>query len=146
MKKLLVNLANINPYELLSNLLIVLLVGNGVLRSWDFIIMDTKTLESVSPLYVTLAQYIDIHALGWLFLLFSLTLFLSIFFKGQTGYIFLVLGALGAGIIHLIFGVVASDGAVLFVTYYFMLLCGVIQFILVFVGGIQLWKIKQLKK
>lgn len=146
MKKLLVNLANINPYELLSNLLIVLLVANGVLRSWDFIIMDTKTLESVSPLYVTLAQYIDIHALGWLFLLFSLTLFLSIFFKGQTGYIFLVLGALGAGIIHLIFGVVASDGAVLFVTYYFMLLCGVIQFILVFVGGIQLWKIKQLKK
>ena len=146
MKKLLVNLANINPYELLSNLLIVLLVANGVLRSWDFIIMDTKTLESVSPLYVTLAQYIDIHALGWLFLLFSLTLFLSIFFKGQTGYIFLVLGALGAGIIHLIFGVVASDGAVLFVTYYFMLLCGVIQFILVFVGGRQLWKIKQLKK
>ena len=146
MKKLLVNLANINPYELLSNLLIVLLVANGVLRSWDFITMDTKTLESVSPLYVTLAQYIDIHALGWLFLLFSLTLFLSIFFKGQTGYIFLVLGALGAGIIHLIFGVVASDGAVLFVTYYFMLLCGVIQFILVFVGGIQLWKIKQLKK
>ena len=146
MKKLLVNLANINPYELLSNLLIVLLVANGVLRSWDFIIMDTKTLESVSPLYVTLAQYIDIHALGWLFLLFSLTLFLSIFFKGQTGYIFLVLGALGAGIIHLIFGVVASDGAVLFVTYYFMLLCGVIQFILVLVGGIQLWKIKQLKK
>lgn len=146
MKKLLVNLANINPYELFSNLLIVVLVANGVLRSWDFIIMDTKTLESVSPLYVTLAQYIDIHALGWLFLLFSLTLFLSIFFKGQTGYIFLVLGALGAGIIHLIFGVVASDGAVLFVTYYFMLLCGVIQFILVFVGGIQLWKIKQLKK
>ena len=146
MKKLLVNLANITPYELLSNLLIVLLVANGVLRSWDFIIMDTKTLESVSPLYVTLAQYIDIHALGWLFLLFSLTLFLSIFFKGQTGYIFLVLGALGAGIIHLIFGVVASDGAVLFVTYYFMLLCGVIQFILVLVGGIQLWKIKQLKK
>ena len=146
MKKLLVNLANINPYELFSNLLIVVLVANGVLRSWDFIIMDTKTLESVSPLYVTLAQYIDIHALGWLFLLFSLTLFLSIFFKGQTGYIFLVLGALGAGIIHLIFGVAASDGAVLFVTYYFMLLCGVIQFILVFVGGIQLWKIKQLKK
>lgn len=146
MKKLLVNLANINPYELFSNLLIVVLVANGVLRSWDFIIMDTKTLESVSPLYVTLAQYIDIHALGWLFLLFSLTLFLSIFFKGQTGYIFLVLGALGAGIIHLIFGVIASDGAVLFVTYYFMLLCGVIQFILVFVGGIQLWKIKQLKK
>ena len=146
MKKLLVNLANINPYELFSNLLIVVLVANGVLRSWDFIIMDTKTLESVSPLYVTLAQYIDIHALGWLFLLFSLTLFLSIFFKGQTGYIFLVLGALGAGIIHLIFGVIASDGAVLFVTYYFMLLCGVIQFILVFVGGIQIWKIKQLKK
>ena len=146
MKKLLVNLANINPYELFSNLLIVVLVANGVLRSWDFIIMDTKTLESVSPLYVTLAQYIDIHALGWLFLLFSLTLFLSIFFKGQTGYIFLVLGALGAGIIHLIFGVVASDGAVLFVTYYFMLLCGVIQFILVFVGGTQLWKITQLKK
>ena len=146
MKKLLVNLANINPYELFSNLLIVVLVANGVLRSWDFIIMDTKTLESVSPLYVTLAQYIDIHALGWIFLLFSLTLFLSIFFKGQTGYIFLVLGALGAGIIHLIFGVIASDGAVLFVTYYFMLLCGVIQFILVFVGGIQLWKIKQLKK
>lgn len=146
MKKLLVNLANINPYELLSNLLIVLLVANGVLRAWDFITMNTGQLENVSPLYVTLAQYIDIHALGWLFLLFSLTLFLSIFFKGQTGYIFLVLGALGAGIIHLIFGVIASDGAVLFVTYYFMLLCGVIQFILVFVGGIQLWKIKQLKK
>lgn len=146
MKKLLVNLANINPYELLSNLLIVLLVANGVLRSWDFITMSTSNLEQVSPLYVTLAQYIDIHALGWLFLLFSLMLFLSIFFKGQTGYIFLVLGALGAGITHLIFGVIASDGAVLFVTYYFMLLCGVIQFILVFVGGIQLWKIKQLKK
>lgn len=146
MKKLLVSLANINPYELFSNLLIVLLVGNGVLRAWDFITMNTGELENVSPLYVTLANYIDIHALGWLFLLFSLTLFLSIFFKGQTGYIFLVLGALGAGIIHLIFGVIASDGAVLFVTYYFMLLCGVIQFILVFVGGIQLWKIKQLKK
>lgn len=146
MKKLLVNLANINPYELFSNLLIVVLVANGVLRSWDFITMSTENLESVSPLYVTLAQYIDIHALGWLFLLFSLTLFLSIFFKGQTGYIFLVLGALGAGIIHIIFGVVASDGAVLAITYYFMLLCGVIQFILVFVGGLQLWKIKQLKK
>lgn len=146
MKKLLVSLANINPYELFSNLLIVLLVGNGVLRAWDFITMNTRELENVSPLYATLANYIDIHALGWLFLLFSLTLFLSIFFKGQTGYIFLVLGALGAGIIHLIFGVIASDGAVLFVTYYFMLLCGVIQFILVLVGGTQLWKIKQLKK
>ncbi|WP_185160567.1 hypothetical protein [Mammaliicoccus sciuri] len=146
MKKLMVNMANINPYELFSNLLIVLLVGNGVLRSWDFIRMSTVELERVSPLYVNLAQYIDIHALGWLFLLFSITLLLSMFFRGQTGYIFLVLGALGAGIVHLIFGVVSTEGAVLFVTFYFNLLCGVIQFILVFVGGLQLWKIKQLKK
>ncbi|WP_204236151.1 hypothetical protein [Mammaliicoccus sciuri] len=146
MKKLMVNMANINPYELFSNLLIVLLVGNGVLRSWDFITMSTVELERLSPLYVTMAQYIDIHALGWLFLLFSITLLLSIFFKGQTGYIFLVLGALGASIVHLIFGVIATESAILYTTYYFMLLCGVVQFLIFIVGGIQLWKIKQLKK
>lgn len=146
MKKLLVSLANINPYELFSNLLIVLLVGNGVLRAWDWITMNTRELENVSHLYVSMSNYLDMNTLGWLFMLFSITLLLSIFFKGATGYIFLVLGALGAGIIHLIFGVISTEGAVLFVTYYFMLLCGVIQFILVIVGGIQLWKIKQLKK
>ena len=146
MKKLMVNMANINPYELFSNLLIVLLVGNGVLRSWDFITMSTVELERVSPLYMTMAQYIDIHALGWLFLLFSITLLLSIFSKGQTGYIFLVLGALGAGIVHLIFGVIATESAILYTTYYFMLLCGVVQFLIFIVGGLQLWKIKQLKK
>ena len=146
MKNLIVKIANVDIHELLSNLLIVLLVSNGVLRSWDFIQMDTGELENVSPLYVTMANYIDIHALGWLFMLFSITLLISIFFKGQISYIFMVLGALGAGVIHIIFGVIATEGAVLFITYYFMLLCGVIQFILVIVGGTQLWKIKQLKK
>ncbi|WP_204205901.1 hypothetical protein [Mammaliicoccus sciuri] len=146
MKKLLVNLANINPYELLSNLLIVLLVANGILRSWDFITMSTETIEKVSPLYVSMSHYIDMHALGWLFMLFSITLLLSIFFRGQTSYIFMVLGALGAGCVHIIFGIIATEYAVLFITFYFMLLCGVIQFILVLIGGIQLWKIKQLKK
>ncbi|MBO3076750.1 hypothetical protein J5E42_04390 [Mammaliicoccus vitulinus] len=146
MKNLIVKIANVDIHELLSNLLIVLLVSNGVLRSWDFIQMHTGELENVSPLYVTMANYIDIHALGWLFMLFSITLLISIFFKGQISYIFMVLGALGAGVIHIIFGVIATEGAVLFITYYFMLLCGVIQFILVIVGGTQLWKIKQLKK
>ncbi|MBM6628547.1 hypothetical protein JTF04_02545 [Mammaliicoccus vitulinus] len=146
MKNLIIKIANVDIHELLSNLLIVLLVSNGVLRSWDFIQMDTRELENVSPLYVTMANYIDIHALGWLFMLFSITLLISIFFKGQISYIFMVLGALGAGVIHIIFGIIATEGAVLFITYYFMLLCGVIQFILVIVGGTQLWKIKQLKK
>ncbi len=146
MKKLLVSLANINPYELFSNLLILLLVCNGVLRSWDFITMKTKTLETVSPLYITLAQYIDIHALGWLFMIFSITLLLSVFFRDKVSYIFLVLGSVGSGIIHIIFGVIATEGAVLFVTYYFMLFCGVIQIILAIVGGTQLWKIKHRKK
>jgi|SRR5699024_1789995 len=146
MKKLLVTLTNINPYELFSNLLIVLLVGNGILRAWDWITMSTEGLENVSHLYASMSNYLDMNTLGWLFMLFSITLLLSIFFKGATGYTFLVLGALGAGIIHIIFGVIATAGATLFVTYYFMLLCGVIQFILVLVGGMQLWKIRQLKK
>ncbi|MBU6112559.1 MULTISPECIES: hypothetical protein [Mammaliicoccus] len=146
MKNIMVKLANVNPYELFANLLIILLSGHGLLRAYDWITMLVDTLEKVSPLYYRLSAYLDIHALGWLFALFSITLLLSVFFKGRTGWLFLLLGSLGAGVIHLIFGVIATQGAVLFVTYYLNLLCGVIQFILAIIGGAQLWKHSHLKK
>jgi len=142
----LVKLANVNEQDLGYNLLIFLLCGHGVLRSIDWITMSTKSLEKVSPIYNELSHFLDIHALGWLFLLFSITLLLSMFFKGQPSYIFLMLGAIGSSVCHLIFGVIATEGAALFVTYYFMLLIGIIQIILCVLGGAQLWKIKHLKK
>lgn len=145
-KPLLVKLANVNVHELGFNLLIFLLCSHGVLRAWDWITMSAASLEKVSPLYNEVSKYLDIHALGWLFMLFSITLILSVFFKGQPAYIFLMLGSLGASICHLIFGIIATEGATLSVTYYFMLCAGITQFILFIIGGAQLWKIKHLKK
>ncbi|QSN68390.1 hypothetical protein JTZ62_04335 [Mammaliicoccus sciuri] len=146
LRSLLVKIANVNEQELGHNLLIFLLCGHGVLRSIDWITMSTESLEKVSPIYNKLSHFLDIHALGWLFLLFSITLLLSMFFKGQPSYIFLMLGAIGSAVCHLIFGVIATEGATLFVTYYFMLLIGIVQIILCVLGGAQLWKIKHLKK
>ena len=146
LRTLLVKIANVNEQELGYNLLVFLLCGHGVLRSIDWITMSTKSLEDLSPIYNQLSQFLDIHALGWLFLLFSLTLMLSMFFKGQPSYIFLMLGAIGSAVCHLIFGIIATEGAILFVTYYFMLLIGFVQIILFVLGGAQLWKLKHLKK
>lgn len=132
-------------YELLANLLIVLLSAFGVMRGLEFIVRGESAMQNTSKIYIKLSQYADIQAIGWFLLTASIVLLCSVFIKGNTSYVLLIIGGLCAGSVHLFYGMVATDTAKLIATYYTILTLGLYQYILAGIGVISLWKIKQNK-
>ena len=132
-------------YELLANLLIILLSAFGVMRGLEFIVRGEQSMHNASEIYIKLSQYADIQAIGWFLLTSSIALMCSVFIKGNTSYVLLIIGGLCAGSVHLFYGMVATESAKIIATYYTTLTLGLYQYILAGIGVISLWKIKQNK-
>lgn len=132
-------------YELLANLLIVLLSAFGVMRGLELIVRGESAMQDASKIYIELSQYADIQAIGWFLLTASIVLLCSVFIRGNTSYVLLIIGGLCAGSVHLFYGMVATESAKVIATYYTTLTLGLYQYILAGIGVISLWKIKQNK-
>lgn len=132
-------------YELLANLLIVLLGALGLMRGAEMVIRGDRTMTNTSDIYAKLSQYADIQSIGWLLITASIVLLVSVFVKGNASLILLIIGGLVAGSVHLFYGLIAIDSAKMVSTYYTNLTLGIYQYILVTIGAISLWKIKQNK-
>ena len=132
-------------YELLSNLLIVLLSAMGFMRGIEFVIRGESSMQNASNLYIVLSQYIDIQSLGWLLATASLVLLASVFTQNKTAFVLMTIGGLVCGSVHFFYGLVAVEGAKVISTYYTSLTIGIYQYLLCGVGVISLWKIKKNK-
>lgn len=127
-------------YELLANLLIVLLSAMSAMRGLEFIIRGEKALQNASQLYIKLSQYIDIQSMGWGLLVGSLILLASVFTKGNTAFVFMIIGGGTLSLIFLFHGMVAVDSAKVISTYYTSLTLSIYQFIIFGIGVYGLWK------
>lgn len=127
-------------YELLANLLIILLSAFGIMRGIEFIVRGESSMQNASEIYIKLSQYADIQAIGWFLLTASIVLLCSVFIKGRTSYVLLIIGGLCAGSVFLFTGMVATQTARVIATYYTNLTLGLYQYILAGIGVISLWK------
>lgn len=127
-------------YELLANLLIILLSAFGIMRGIEFIVRGESSLQDASEIYIKLSQYADIQTIGWLLVISSLVLLASIFTKGKPAFVLLIIGGLVTGSIHLMYGMIAVDTAKIISTYYTTLTIGLYQYILAVIGVMGLWK------
>ncbi|EGQ3068511.1 hypothetical protein KEI82_002452 [Staphylococcus pseudintermedius] len=132
-------------YELLANLLIILLSSLGLMRGIEMVLRDDDVLENASSVYSKLSQYIDIQSLGWFLVISSIVLLSSVFCKGKASYLLWVIGGTACGIVHLTYGLIATESAKFINTYYQNVTLSVYQFILASIGVISLWKIKMNK-
>lgn len=130
--------------EVFVKLLIILLSGLGVTRSYGWITANTQHLKNVSDLYVNMQKYMDIHTIGWFLFLFSILLLLSAFFEGISGYVMLIIGALACGAIRIVFAMISVETANLPSTYYSNMLIGFIQLLVALTGVFAIWKMKRL--
>src|SRR5699024_12027317 len=96
-------------YELLANLLIILLSAFGVMRSLEFIVRGEQSMHNASEIYIKLSQYADIQAIGWFLLTASIVLLCSVFIIGRTSYILLIIVGICAGSVLLFYGMFASE-------------------------------------
>lgn len=128
--------------DMRSNLFVILLAGFGAIRAIEWIVKDVGQLANYSDLYLKMSVYMDIHTIGWFLFLFSIVLFLSIFFESIVSHYLVILGSFVCGSIHLVFGMISVDSADFFTTYYTNMLVGVIQYLLLLTGVIGLWKHK----
>ncbi|WP_305808928.1 hypothetical protein, partial [Staphylococcus epidermidis] len=122
-----------------------LLIAFGVMRSLEFIVRGKNSMQNASEIYIKLSKYADIQAIGWFLLTSSIVLLCSVFIKGSTSYVLLIIGGICAGSVHLFYGMVATETARVIATYYTTLTLGLYQYILAGIGVISLWKIKQNK-
>ena len=104
-------------YELLANLLIVLVAVLGLMRAIEWIIRSPQALKKSSEIYVQLSAYIDVQTLGWLLLIASSILLLSVFTREIPSYVLLVLGGLGLGTIFCFYGLASAESALFIATY-----------------------------
>ncbi|MCT1482240.1 hypothetical protein M3C31_00060 [Staphylococcus hominis] len=132
----------LHPNEIFVKLFIILLAGLGVTRSYSWIVADVDRLQSVSKLYIKMSKYMDIHAIGWILIIFSGVLFLSAFFDKSIGYWLLVIGSLACSVIHILFAMISVTTANVATTYYINMLIGCIQLMVAVTGVITLWKMK----
>lgn len=132
-------------YELLANLLILLLSVFGIMRSLEWIIRGNASLKNASEIYVKMSQYIDIQSMGWFLLTASIVLLISIFVRGNTAYTLLIIGGIGAGTANMFYGLLSTESAQLLFTYYSTITIGMYLYILATVGVIGLWKTKMKK-
>lgn len=133
-------LKKINTDVLKADILLIFLALLGIIRSLEWIDKSIDELKDISPLYTKMSVYFDVQTMGWFLFTSSLLIVLSVFLKRYSSSILLIIGASIAGSIHLLFGLLSVNGAEMFTTYYTNLSIAIIQFILVFVGVIKLWK------
>ncbi|MDK3656277.1 hypothetical protein O0A22_11725 [Staphylococcus pseudintermedius] len=127
-------------HELLANLLIILLGVLGLFRGVEMITRDDEVLQNASNVYFRISQYVDIQSLGWLLVISSLILILSVFFKSKSAYTLWIIGGVACGSIHLYYGFVATETAKFINTYYQNITISLYQFILAVMGVCLLWK------
>jgi len=131
---------SIRIYELMANLLIVLVSVLGFMRGLEWVIRSEEVLKNSSDIYVKLSQIMDIDTLGWLLIIASIILFLSVFVKKEAGYILLIIGGFAVGTCFLMYGMISVETANLLSTYYTMISVGLYGYVLASIGGIALWK------
>lgn len=130
-------------YELLANLLIVILSAFGFMRGLEMVIRGENSLQNASNVYLKMSQYADIQSIGWFLITGSIVLLASVFIKGSASYILLIIGGLACGSVHLGYGLLATESAKVIATYYQNLTLGIYQYILAVIGVISLWKTKK---
>lgn len=127
-------------HELLANLLIVLLGAMGLMRGAELIIRSENSLQRSARLYTELSQYVNLQSIGWFLVTASIVLITSVFVKGRTAYILMLIGGICAGSVHIFYGLVATEGAKVVATYYTTLTIGIYQYIIATVGVMGIWK------
>lgn len=132
-------------FELMANLLIVLVSLLGFIRGMEWIVRSSHSLQQSSDIYITINQYMDIQSLGWLLVIASIVLFSAVFIKGSSAYISMIIGGIGIGTIFLFYGLVTVEAATLISTYYTMLTVSIYGYLLAGIGASALWKIKRKK-
>lgn len=132
-------------FELMANLLIVLVSVLGFVRGMEWIVRSSQSLQQSSDIYITIDQYMDIQSLGWLLVIASIVLFSTVFTKGSPAYISMIIGGIGIGTIFLFYGLVTVGSATLISTYYTMLTVSIYGYLLAGIGALALWKTKRKK-
>ena len=115
------------------------------MRGLEWVVRSNEVLKNSSDIYIKLSQFMDIDTLGWLLIIASIILFLSVFVKKETGYILLIIGGFSVGTCFLMYGMISVETATLLSTYYTMISIGLYGYVLASIGGIALWKIKKKK-
>lgn len=129
----------------MAHLLVVLISVLGFMRGLEWVVRSSEVLRNSSDIYVKLSQFMDIDTLGWLLIIASIVLFLSVFVKKEAGYILLIIGGFSVGTCFLMYGMVSVENATLISTYYTMISIGLYAYVLASIGGIALWKMRKTK-
>lgn len=136
----------IKVYELMANLLVVLIASMAMMRGLELAMRAPASLKDASSIYIEIAKVMDLQTFGLMLVLFSVILLTSVFFRGTVSYIMMVMGSLGVGFLHVIYGMASSESAKLVATYYTTTTIGIFAFIVATIGGIALWQIFKRKK
>lgn len=133
-------------YELMANLLIVLIAAMAIMRGFELIVRSPSSLEAASNIYIAIGSVMDLQTFGSLLVLSASILLTSVFFRGAVSYVMMVMGALGVGFLHVLYGMASSESAKLVATYYTTTTIGIFAFIVATIGGVALWQIFKKKK
>ena len=133
-------------YELMANLLIVLIAALALMRGFELAVRSPISMKDASNIYIEISKVMDLQSFGYLLLFFAIILLVSVFFRGISSYILMVIGSLGVGTLHILYGMASSETAKLIATYYTTTTIGIFAFIVATIGGIALWQIFKRKK
>lgn len=136
-------LLNINTVEVELLLLNIMISGMGMIKSYAWIAADEDYLEDASLIYVKMAHYIDVQAMGWLLMIASIVLFLSEFMKEKAQQYMFVISTFIGSVINITYAMIGVGSANIFTTYYTSMLVGIIMFIMFMLGVLDLWKTKR---
>lgn len=136
-------LLNINTVEVELLLLNIMISGMGVIKGYAWIAADKDYLQDASPIYVKMAKYVDIQAMGWLLLIVSIVLFLSEFMKEKAQQYMFAISTFIGSIINITYAMIGVGSANIFTTYYTSMLVGIVMFIMFMMGVLELWKMKR---
>lgn len=135
-------LLNINTVEVELLLLNIIISGMGVIKGYAWIAADKDYLQDASPIYVKMAEYLDIQAMGWLLLIVSIVLFLSEFMKEKAQQYMFAISTFIGSIINITYAMIGVGSANIFTTYYTSMLVGIVMFIMFVMGVLNIWKTK----
>lgn len=135
-------LLNINTVEVELLLLNIMISGMGMIKGYAWVVSDKDYLEDASPIYVKMAKYMDIQAMGWLLLIVSIVLFLSEFMKEKAQQYMFVISTFIGSVINITYAMIGVGSANIFTTYYTSMLVGIIMFIMFMLGVLNIWKTK----
>lgn len=114
----------------------------GVIKGYAWIAADKDYLQHASPIYVKMAKYMDIQAMGWLLLIVSIVLFLSEFMKEKAQQYMFVISTFIGSIINITYAMIGVENANIFTTYYTSMLVGIVMFIMFMLGVLNIWRTK----